>query len=366
MVTSFHHYHPTSLFFGSGCLQTANEDICKAGNSFLIITGKSSSFNGSLRDLTAILQGKKVAIYNRCPENPPMVEMENILETHGRSWDSIIGLGGGSPMDAAKAIAIACANPGRTIEDLWKGGKLNPAIPVIAIPTTSGTGSEVTPFSVLTKDGMKYALRQDELFPVLAAVDPDYTFQMPWPVTLSTGLDALAHAMEGYISLRANPITDFLAIEAIHQIRTALPELKKNPENPTARAVMSQASVYAGIVISQASTTLGHPMGYHVTGHFGIPHGLATAFFLPWEMDSTDSEKAGTVRSLFPESIDSFLNQLGVSKYLPGVPCEQLESWVDSIEKVQHHQWMPGKFSRDSIREGFQRALGKSRLNSPS
>jgi len=177
-------YLPTKLFSNIDSFSIALE---KLGEKFLIITGKSSAHNGSLDELTKILNKyqKKYEIFNETIENPPKELLELILKRHGKDWDVIIGLGGGSPMDTAKAIAILCKN-NISVEELYELEKYNTASKIVCIPTTAGTGSEVTQYSVLTINGIKKGFKHEKIFPTISLLEPKYSLTLPKDLKVTT------------------------------------------------------------------------------------------------------------------------------------------------------------------------------------
>jgi len=195
--------------------------------------------------------------------------------------DFCIGLGGGSPLDAAKAISFMAVHSGE-IKD-YCGKEIEGTIPpVVAVPTTSGTGSEATRFTVITDEerNIKMLLKGDCLLPQIAVVDPGFTIDMPKSVTASTGLDALTHAVEAYTSVKAMPMTDTLAISAIQRIMKYLPAAYTNGSDIQAREEMSIAALEAGICINNSSVTLVHGMSRPIGALFHVPHGLSNAMLL--------------------------------------------------------------------------------------
>jgi alcohol dehydrogenase class IV len=195
--------------------------------------------------------------------------------------DHIIAIGGGSPIDSMKAIAVIAANGG-SISDYMGveiGGRMPP---MAAIPTTAGTGSEATQFTVITDSaaGIKMLLKGNVLIPDIAIVDPIFTLSSPRSVTASTGLDALTHAIESYTSRNAQPLTDTLALDAVKRIFRYLPAAYQNGSYLEAREQMSIAALEAGIAINNASVTIVHGMSRPIGALFHVPHGLSNAMLL--------------------------------------------------------------------------------------
>ena len=201
--------------------------------------------------------------------------------------DVVIGFGGGSALDTAKLAAVLHTNPGSGPD--YEGYERIPApgLPVIAIPTTAGTGSEVTRGVAITDPDrdVKMLLMSAHLVPAVAIVDPEPTFTMPASVTASTGLDALTHGIEAYVSRRRFPITDALAIDAVDRIGRFISRAYHNPNDAEAREEMLVASLHAGLAFNNASVALVHGMSRPIGAYFHVPHGLSNAMLLPKVME---------------------------------------------------------------------------------
>ncbi len=198
--------------------------------------------------------------------------------------DFLIAVGGGGPMDAAKAIAALATNPGRKVTEFLGANKIpNPGSPLIAIPTTAGTGSEVTQFTIITDTDrdVKMLIASPMIMPKVALVDPLLTLSMPQNITMATGLDALTHAIEAYVSVKAHPLTDTLALQAIRIIGANLRQAWSNGDNLEARTNMIIGSLHAGMAFSNASVALVHGMARPLGAYFHVRHGVSNAALLP-------------------------------------------------------------------------------------
>ncbi|HNX23277.1 MAG TPA: iron-containing alcohol dehydrogenase family protein [Spirochaetota bacterium] len=281
----FRYYMPVKTFFGRNCIEKNSGEFLLLGKKALIVTGKSSAEkNGSLADVKRILGKVKIpyAHYNRIKPNPSVENVrEAALFAKESGADFIIGIGGGSPLDAAKAIAVLAVND---IDDdtLFGGVYSRKPLPVAAIPTTAGTGSEVTPYSILTynKISNKKSIGSDAIFPAAAFLDPAYTTTLSSETTVNTAVDALSHAIEGYLSAKATDVINPYAIESIRLIGECIPELKADKIKDEVREKLLYASMLAGIVIAHAGTTAVHAMGYPLTYHRNIDHGRANGLLL--------------------------------------------------------------------------------------
>lgn len=267
---------------GEGCLAQLPRFRHLGQRAAIFCGSHSARANGSLD--TVLAHFPEALVLDGVPENPGTLDCEErAARCREAGVDCIIGLGGGSPLDAAKAVALLVTNGGTCADYLDDSSACRPALPLIAIPTTAGTGSEVTPYSVLVDNGSgaKKTLRHPSLNPRVAFLDPVYTLDLPRHITMATALDALSQAMEGMVSKRATPLGDTLALEVCRLIRGVLPRVLAVPGDPDARGQLLYAAMLSGMVIAQSGTTLVHGMGYNYTLGYGIPHGAANALLLP-------------------------------------------------------------------------------------
>jgi len=348
---------PVKVNFGWKILRERKDALKSFGKKAVVFTGKrSSKENGSLDDLTSVLEefGIQYTVWDEVPENPDFQSLEKALKDVGEeNFDFVVGLGGGSPMDFAKAMAVLLINKDLSPEDLYKGA-YEKALPIVAIPTTSGTGSEVTQYSVLTdREGNKKGFGNDLIFPKISFVDPRYTLFMNEDITLTTGLDALCHAVEGFMSKRATPISDIFALEAVRKISESLPKVLEDLKNEGHRENMMMASLMAGIVISQTGTTVAHALGYPLTTEKGVRHGLATAVTLVEVLKVMSEEAEEKVKEILKpfegiEGLRRFLRDLGAYKKIE-ISQDDIERWAEKVSKARHIQFSPGNFSRETI-----------------
>ncbi len=276
---------PTKVIFGCGSIKELPEYAKKLGNKAFITTSLKN--NKLLTDILKIIDNANLNyyLYSDVKPNPLSVDINKAADIcRKEKCDYIIGLGGGSSMDFAKAVSIRATHP----EDIWnyvcvpyrENLKITDVcFPVIAITTTSGTGSEVTKWSVVTNPETfeKSFLESEYIIPKIAIVDPDLTLNLPKMFTAATGMDALSHALESYININASPFSDIVAEEAIRLIARYLPEAVADGRNKKAREKMSWANNLAGISIEHSGTTLIHAMGHALGGRLNIDHGIAMA-----------------------------------------------------------------------------------------
>ena len=278
-------FMPTRIISGRSCIAEHTALFSEFGKRAMIITGKHSAVrSGALADVTEALksQGIEYQIFDEIEPNPLL---ETCFRAGGlaRSYYAqfIVGIGGGSPLDAAKAVAVFGANA-IGANDLFTGRFAREPLPVIAVGTTAGTGSEVTQYSVLTvpEEANKKSFSSPKVFPRIAFVDPKYTYSMPREGTVSCGLDAFCHAVESYFGARASSFSRDAAIAALKLLWPPLKKLSEGEEiDHEDRHNLSYGSVYAGVAIANTGTCFPHAMGYQLTYWQGLSHGRATALF---------------------------------------------------------------------------------------
>lgn len=279
-----HFVIPNHTVVGTNVLGEAAPLLKKMGNKAFIVTGRHVAVSDMMKQLTALLDenGIDCVIFDGITGEPTDTMIENGVEMLKSSGcDFIIGIGGGSPLDSAKAIAAMAVNED-SIAD-YNGKEITGEIlPLAAIPTTAGTGSEATKFTVITdsEKGIKMLLKGDVLVPKLAIVDSSFTVGAPKSVTSATGLDALTHAVEAYTSRKAFSMTDTLAVSAVKRIMKYLPIAYREPDNSLAREQMSIAALEAGICINNSSVTIVHGMSRPIGALFHVPHGMSNAMLL--------------------------------------------------------------------------------------
>src|SRR6266404_8869213 len=278
---------PRLIVIGGGASQQVVDVLRQVGGTRpLVVTDKFMVSSGKIAAVTDILskQGVSHDVWSDTVEDPTTDVIEaGVARLKEGGYDSLIALGGGSPIDTAKAMSVLAANGG-VMRD-YKVPNEIPAIgvPVIAIPTTAGTGSEVTRFTVITDSERdeKMLIMGLACCPAAAIVDYELTFTMPWRLTADTGIDSLTHAIEAYVSKRASPFTDGVAKNAMgliaRNIRTACAE----PDNRAAREAMMLGATTAGMAFSNASVALVHGMSRPIGAFFHVPHGLSNAMLLP-------------------------------------------------------------------------------------
>lgn len=300
-------YLPTKIITGKDCVK-ANAVLFKNfGSRCLIVTGKTSAKKcGALNDVTQALDsvGVTYEIFDKITQNPHICDcMEGGKVARETCAEFIIGIGGGSPLDAAKAVAVFATNDiGEN--DLYAMNLQNKPLKVIAVGTTAGTGSEVTQVSVITSsDGLKKSFRADCSFPALCLGDATYTSFMPDTVMRSTATDALSHCIESYFCKTSNAVSRMFALEGAKNIIKIFKKLDRCENLDFCnREELYIASLYGGIAISVTGTAFPHALGYFLTEDYGVAHGTACAVYLP-EFIRYNIENASEVAKDFFEGV---------------------------------------------------------------
>ena len=273
------------------------------------------------------------------PADPTADVVEEMVRLFRRDGcDSLVAVGGGSPMDAAKAAASRLARPGRTLAQLHGVLKVRRAtVPLIAVPTTAGTGSETTIAAVITdRDHRKYAIEDLCLIPRFAVLDPELTLSLPPQITACTGMDALTHAVEAYTNLLYNtPETHRLALSAVQAIFRYLPRAFSDGQDVTARQAMLTASYQAGFAFTRAGVGNVHALAHALGGLYGIPHGMACAVLLPLVLEDYGS-------AVYPR-----LAQLSRAAGLPVIGNEgtQARAFIAAIRELNRRFSLPEGFA---------------------
>ena len=276
---------PTRLIFGSGCMDTLENVIMEdlRANRPFLITDRNLLQTGLVDKVVSKIDG--IEVFDDVEANPKSTTVNRVGdEAREKAPDAVIALGGGSVIDAAKAIALLVTNPGEIEQYEGREKYVNPPLPLIAIPTTCGTGSEVTWVSVITDTRRKFkmSIKGTQMFPAVAMVDPDLIMTLPAAVIASTGMDALTHAVEAFTVKPATPITDLFALEAIQRIWRSLPKAYENiTDEKKAREDLMLGSTLAGIAFGNSDVGSVHCISESIGALFDLPHGVANAVFLP-------------------------------------------------------------------------------------
>ena len=296
---------PQDIIFGKGSLKRLPELLEKSGSKkMLLISGPVLKKIGMVEKVEEIVKasGIEVEVFTDVEANPSVATVDKATETYKKAGaTSIVAFGGGSPMDVAKAVGVL-AKYGGEIGDYEGAHKVpGPIVPIIAIPTTAGTGSEVTAFSVITDEARNYKLTvfSYELIPSYALLDPELVMTSPASVAAACGVDALIHAWEAYTSRDASPFSDAMAEKAMELIGANLRRFVANRQDEEAAAAMLSGSMFAGIAFAWARLGNIHAMSHPVSAFFNVPHGVANGILFPYIVKYNEEAAFGKYQKIY-------------------------------------------------------------------
>ena len=287
IMAGFKFFMPTVNLMGPNSLIDAGKDIKSLGfKKALIVTDKVLNSIGLVKKLEEVLTSNGVTsvVYDHTHPNPTVTNVNEGLEIlNNENCDFIISFGGGSPHDCAKGIALVATNGGEIKDYEGVDVSKKPQLPLVAINTTAGTASEMTRFCIITDEvrHIKMAIVDKHVTPLLSVNDPLLMLNMPKSLTAATGMDALTHAIEAYVSTIATPITDACAQKAIELISKFLKPAVENGQDENARDMMAYAEFLAGMAFNNASLGYVHAMAHQLGGFYDLPHGVCNAILLP-------------------------------------------------------------------------------------
>ncbi|MEM0504364.1 MAG: iron-containing alcohol dehydrogenase [Sulfolobales archaeon] len=358
----FTHYLHTKVVFGKGTVSRVGEEVKKLGGSkvLLVTTGNLLEVTGYLDIISKSLNsvGINYILFNEVEENPSIETCEKGAKiSKEEGVDAIVAFGGGSAMDAGKAISVLTSLGGKASDYFFPKIVEGPTIPVIAIPTTCGTGAEVTRYAIITdlSTKRKMTMAGPSVLPKVAIVDPEVLKKLPKKLLAWTSLDALSHAIEAYTSKASTPISDGVALIAIDYIMRYLPKAYEGDEE--AKGKLHIAATLGGMAINDAGTTLIHGAGYYLTTHHNVQHGLANALLMPfileYNLKYVDEGKLNILlRVTNTSSIEGFIKMLCRLTDAVGIP--------DSIAEVGFKEEELDAIASDTM--GYKRNIG----NNPS
>lgn len=289
-------YMPTKVFSEKECIKNHGSDLALLGSKAMIVTGKNSSrANGSLKDMEEVLKERNIPyiIFDKIEENP---SVETVMDARKKGIeekvDFVIGIGGGSPLDAAKAISLMIANPNKDEAVLYEGNPL-PYIPVACVPTTCGTGSEVTPYAILTLHSQRTKKSiSHKIYPALALIDGKYLKTASRQNIVNTAVDALAHLIESYLNTNTNELNRIYSREGLLMWGEFKDRLMEDKISEDDYNKLMHASMVGGMAITHTATSLPHGLSYMVTYELGVPHGKAVGIFLGGYVELFKDKKA--------------------------------------------------------------------------
>ncbi len=285
MLRQFMHFMPTKVIFGNDTFDVLPELIKTMGDSvFVITTRKSLRIAGLLDKLENMLSEADIYyhIYSLEDNHRPFQVINHIASlVKEMKADVLMAIGGGSVMDATKGVAVASVSRHGIIEDYLGKSKVKMALPIIAVPTTAGSGGEVTHYAQISVNGKWDVIYSSKIVPKVAVVDPTTTVTLDYENTVYSGFEAVAHLIEGYFSCHSNPIIEPLALKGIYLVQKSFVKAAEKGRDLDARADMSLAALLGGIVINDAGVGLTHFLGFPISEDLDVPHGLINALLLP-------------------------------------------------------------------------------------
>lgn len=357
-IAPFSFILPTEIRYGEGVVSGLPDELKRTNiESVLIVTDSgimSKPFAADIVDELA-RDGIKTVVFDRVEPNP---KDRNVMKAVGKAEEigaeAIVALGGGSPIDCAKAVSVVAALGGE-VREYEDSSRINaPVLPLYTVPTTAGTGSEVTLSSVITdtEEHLKFTIKSPHIAPRVAFIDPLYTHSKPPMLTAATGLDALTHAVEAYTSKAANPLSDACALYAIELINLHLTTAVKQPENRDARAGMMTGSLLAGIAFSHSDVASVHCIAEAMGGKYDTPHGICNAVALPAVMEYNLD---------FAE--DRYARIASAMGFRFNGSREGAERAVDRAKELVRETGLPGFSSFGAEEADFQELAEKSEWN---
>lgn len=308
MGYDFSFYMPVNILGGKNALEKNKNIFSSLGQRCLVVTGKSSAEkSGALGDIKKIFDelGIEYEIFNKITENPLTTDcLAGGKAARDMKADFVVGIGGGSPLDAAKAVCVYAANPHIVDDGIYTQSVVHTPLPLVLIGTTAGTGSEVSGVSVLTRtDGRKQSVSGKNYYAKYAVADSKYTYSVPYNTTVSTALDALCHAVESMFSPRADFLSQRFSLMSSKMLFPVIEKMIKENILPdeAERDTLYNASLYAGFALNKGGTGFPHGMGYALTEDYNVPHGKACAVFLPAYLQEAKKANPSLYNSLFRE-----------------------------------------------------------------
>lgn len=383
-MDSFSFTIPQNIKFGAGTLDLLPDLAKELGKSKgYIISGPHLNKIGMVAKCRKALKnaGMESECFTETEGNPSTDTLVKATEGFKKSKaDFIVAFGGGSPLDVAKAVAVLATYGGNIVDYEGAGKVMGPVVPMIAIPTTAGTGSEVTAFSVITDHSRNYKLTvvSNYLLPAYVILDPDLIATVPANTAAACGIDAMVHALEAYISKAASPFSDIFAREALRLIGGSIRDYVADRSNPAACESMMVGSLFAGIAFSHARLGNVHAMSHPVSAYFDVPHGVANAILLPtvvdFNKDAADPEKYRYIYGCISKDMGADINftpdmlateirmlnyELGILPTLSdiGVTSDKFEQMADDAMKSGNIQCNPQFTMKNDILKLYEQAF---------
>ena len=383
---SYAFFMPNISLMGPGCVKKISEEINSRGlKKALIVCGKRSSKSEEFKGVTDLLEENNIdyVVYPGSQPNPTVKNvMDGVEILKENDCDFVISYGGGSPHDCAKGISLVATNGGniKDYEGINKSKK--PQLPLISINTTAGTASEMTVFSIITDEDrhVKMAIVDKNVTPILAVNDPELMVSMPKSLTAATGMDALTHAVEAYVSTAATPVTDACAQKAIELISQHLRDAVEDGTNMEARDMMAYAEYLAGMAFNSASLGYVHAIAHQLGGFYNLPHGVCNAILLPEVQEFNSRVSSNKLKDIAKfmgvdtsnmsdeEGAKSCINAIrklssdvGIPSGLKelGVKVEDFDTLADNALKDACGLTNPIKATHQDVKDILSKAMGK-------
>ena len=377
---TFEYYLPTHIVFGNDSISKIADSIkslVPQTKTIFLITGRRSMRQTGLYDkLLKLLQNYDVFLFDNVESGPTAHTLNDALaEFKKKPADVILAVGGGSVMDLGKAVAVLANNEGK-LADYQSGAKLlHDAVPYIAVPTTIGTASEMTVWSVIINSegpyvGKRKSFSDPKMYPKLAVIDPQLTLSLPLKETMGTALDILSSSVESIWSRKANPISTVFAVAALKGAAVAIPKVVNDLHDPVAKEELALACLYSGFAVSNSRTGMPHKISYPLTSHFRLQHGAACALTLPFFLEfygekdvpavkvvvdalgASDYKEAANILRSLVEMCDmpTRLSMIGVD--VPTIDYIVHEAYVPEAQQED-----PIRLSRDDLKSILQAAM---------
>jgi alcohol dehydrogenase class IV len=335
-MLNFEFHNPVHLLVGRGKVALAGETVAKYGKRAIIVTSGSSGRTGLLKRVTAALaaQGVTYVVFDKVQQNPLTTMVVKGAElARQEKCDVVLGLGGGSSMDAAKAIALLSVNGGDINEYVF-GKPASGALPLVLITTTAGTGSEGNCIAVLTNpdNNDKKGMKSPYIYAKASIVDPELMMTLPARTIASTGMDAMFHAVEAYVSVKNNPIADAISLQAVNLLYNYLPKVYKDPQDTASWEQVALANTLAGMAIDAAGTTLPHGMEHPLSGLYNVVHGqgLAALFLEIMEFNyRTVPQRYADIAKIMGRNVEALSIEAAAQESIEGM--RELLTSVDLI-----------------------------------
>lgn len=370
-------YMPTEIVWGRGCIARSSKKLALGKRAIIVCGRKSARLCGALADVTKALDEQRIEylVFDKIIENPPIetcFEGGRLAREFGA--DFVIGIGGGSPIDSAKAVAAYAADGGLAVEDIFTD-KVKNVLPIAAVPTTAGTGSEVDAASVLTIDSgrIKKSFKTHDTYPRVAFLDAGYTESLSLDYTISTALDAFCHCAESYLSPKSTLISRMFAMRGAELIYASLSELAKRRAKSGAleldeisdqRDQLLAGAAMGGIAIGTTGTGFNHPLGYNLTLFKGIPHGRACGVFMNeyFNYNSRNDEGRQLIKSFcdglgdLPENVSR--NVVDWSNVELTLTDAEIADYIEKVKGAKNYSNSPYVISDDEMYDIYKGLFG--------